>query len=263
MEQNVSKKHVHFHISEAVVCLECGCCFYAPVLHGEWLRGKPWDSVSARKNVSADSMSNFEIQQTLSPKRKNPKQTVNINSYCKTIKKKRKKERKDLTGIPECSAALLKYPTETKRHRYRLKTDKKNITKRGITERSSRANWGVQKKRGKENMTSFKMTVHDNTHTLLRTASHKNTHCAGSHGRLTHLFLSHTWAGWTNWNGGLNGEGKRLGGVSGGRRNRENSDDKVQTDGKLFNSLMTRRSTLSPFVESMCVSRASKSIKHT
>lgn len=29
-------------------------------------------------------------------------------------------------------------------------------------------------------------------------------------------------------------KGKRPGGVSGGRRNRKNSDDKVQNDGKLF-----------------------------
>lgn len=29
-------------------------------------------------------------------------------------------------------------------------------------------------------------------------------------------------------------KGKQLGGVSGGRRNRKNSDDKVQNDGKLF-----------------------------
>lgn len=45
-------------------------------------------------------------------------------------------------------------------------------------------------------------------------------------------------------------------GVSGGRSNKDNSDDKVQTDGKLFNSRMTRRFTLSPFVESMSISTA-------
>lgn len=37
MEQNVSKKHIH--ISVAVVWLGRCCCFYAPVLHGEWPRG--------------------------------------------------------------------------------------------------------------------------------------------------------------------------------------------------------------------------------
>lgn len=61
----------------------CGSCFYAPVLHGEWLSSKPWDSVSARKNVSAFNvkvwMSNFEIQQTRSLKKKQlSTQTVTV-----------------------------------------------------------------------------------------------------------------------------------------------------------------------------------------
>lgn len=83
------------------------------------------------------------------------------------------------------------------------------------------------------------------------------THWAGSRGRLTHFFLSHTWAGWTNRDGGLDGEGRRLGGVSGGRRNdRETVKTKVQNDGKLFNATMTWQSLLNTSEGSLCLSKS-------
>lgn len=73
------------------------------------------------------------------------------------------------------------------------------------------------------------------THTppLSLTDTEKNTVCAGLHGRLTHLFLSHTWAGWTNWNEGQNGKSEWLDwttwvedGVT------RDCDEMLQTDGK-------------------------------
>lgn len=61
MRKNVSEKFSH--ISQAVVWLDAAAAFMSPVLHGEWLNSKPWDSVSAGKNVSTfiveERMSNF------------------------------------------------------------------------------------------------------------------------------------------------------------------------------------------------------------
>ncbi len=56
---------------------------------------------------------------------------------------------------------------------------------------------------------------------------------------------------------GKNGEGKRLDGMSGGRSHSGNGDNKVQTDGKRFYSVMTRFA-VSPCVESMFLSRATE-----
>ncbi len=142
-ESNVSKKHLFSHFRGSSL-VRCGCCFYAPVLHGEWLSSKPWDSVSARKNVSAlnvtDWMSNFEIRQTQSLK----KTILNINSYCKTIQKRLNWNSRMLC----CRAWISNNEKEAQNETRNI--HKGNELNWGITERCSRANWGVQEKRGKE-----------------------------------------------------------------------------------------------------------------
>lgn len=93
----------------------------------------------------------------------------------------------------------------------------------------------TEKSRGK-NMTSFKMTGHGNTHSCQHSNAPTLTHIVLVHIVDWHTFLSHTWAGWTNWNGALNGECKQLDRVS-GRRSKQG--EQIQNDGKLFNSIMS------------------------
>lgn len=83
----------NIYISEAVVWLEAAAAFM-PLsfmvngsvvnLETQCLPGKSKSTLNVK-----DRMSNFEIQQTLSLKKQN-KTIVNINSYCKTIKTKKK-----------------------------------------------------------------------------------------------------------------------------------------------------------------------------